>query len=260
MAPNDKAPAARAFDLENTFELKQQSCRLLTLRLLSKDANKVVEQLKRRSTADFFAGEMLLVDGQILDTSPFDFALLASCLRELGALALAVAAINTTQKTAAVAAGLAVLAERSLERPEPATAETTVATATPQPQQTELPLLAQQPNVRRSALVIDRPVRSGQQIYAKDADLVLLDGVAVGAEVMADGCVHVYGPLRGRVHAGVSGDENARIFARNMNPQLVSIAGIYRTLEDELPANIHNRAAQVLLDGNRIVFMPLGTL
>ena len=106
-------------------------------------------------------------------------------------------------------------------------------------------------------MIIDRPLRSGQQIYAKGCDLVVLAVVNVGAEVIADGNIHVYAPLRGRAIAGARGNASARIFSTNMEPQLVSIAGTYRTTETALPADVLGKPAQVRLDGEKLVFEPL---
>ena len=89
--------------------------------------------------------------------------------------------------------------------------------------------------------------------------LVVLAAVSVGAEVIADGSIHVYGPLRGRAIAGARGDIGARIFSSCMEPQLVSIAGIYRTTETPLAANVAGRAAQVRLDGEKIIVEALGS-
>src|SRR5262249_26470789 len=81
------------------------------------------------------------------------------------------------------------------------------------------------------ALIHQQPVRSGQRVYARNRDLIVTATVAAGAEVMADGCVHIYGPLRGRVMAGVHGDTEARVFCQAFNAELVSIAGIFRVFE-----------------------------
>ncbi|MCB1886798.1 MAG: septum site-determining protein MinC, partial [Rhodocyclaceae bacterium] len=96
-------------------------------------------------------------------------------------------------------------------------------------------------------MFVDRPLRSGQQVYARDADLVLLGGVSHGAEVIADGSIHCYGPLRGRALAGARGDEKARILSSNFGPELVSIAGVYRTFERGIPQPVAGKAAQVRL-------------
>ena len=109
------------------------------------------------------------------------------------------------------------------------------------------------------AMVIDRPLRSGQRVYARGGDLVVLTTVSFGAEIIADGHIHVYGPLRGRAMAGARGDTSARIFTTAMEAQLVSVAGIYRTSEQPLPAQVQGRAAQVRLDGERLLVESLAT-
>ncbi|MFT4101442.1 MAG: septum site-determining protein MinC [Burkholderiaceae bacterium] len=106
-------------------------------------------------------------------------------------------------------------------------------------------------------LVIDKPLRSGQQVYARGADLIVLAAVSFGAEVMADGNIHVYGPLRGRALAGVLGDTNARIFTTCLEPQLISIAGIYRTTEVPIADDVAGKPAQVKLVGEKIIIDPL---
>jgi septum site-determining protein MinC len=105
--------------------------------------------------------------------------------------------------------------------------------------------------------VIDRPLRSGQQVYARNADLVVLAAVNFGAEILADGHIHVYAPLRGRAIAGAKGNAAARIFSTCMEPQLIAIAGVYRTTETALPEDVQGKAAQVRLDGDTLVVEPL---
>jgi septum site-determining protein MinC len=97
------------------------------------------------------------------------------------------------------------------------------------------------------ALVIDRPLRSGQQVYARGTDLVVLAMVNSGAEVAADGHIHVYAPLRGKAIAGARGRTDARIFAMNMAPELISICGVYRTSES-WPADLLGKPTQVHLE------------
>ena len=110
-------------------------------------------------------------------------------------------------------------------------------------------------------MVLDRPLRSGQQVYAKGRDLIVLAMVNPGAEVLADGHIHVYAPLRGKAIAGAKGFAGARIFAQSMDPELISIAGVYRTSENPLPAEVRGRAAQVCLqagpDGDKLLIVPL---
>ncbi|AOB30151.1 septum formation inhibitor [Bordetella sp. H567] len=103
-----------------------------------------------------------------------------------------------------------------------------------------------------SALVISRPLRSGQRVYARHTDLVVIGMVSPGAEVIADGNVHVYGPLRGKAMAGARGDTTARIFTTHLDAELLAVAGVYRVVEDKLDANLHGQPALVRLDGDTL--------
>jgi len=109
-----------------------------------------------------------------------------------------------------------------------------------------------------AAMIIDRPVRAGQQIYARGSDLVVLAMVSAGAEVIADGNIHIYAPLRGRALAGARGNTAARIFVRSMEAELVSIAGVYRTIEQALPDSIKGKPTQIYLENERLVMTALG--
>jgi len=107
------------------------------------------------------------------------------------------------------------------------------------------------------ALVVTRPLRSGQRIYARHTDLIVIGMVSQGAEVIADGNIHVYGPLRGKAMAGARGDVSARIFTTQLDAELLAIAGVYRVVEDKLPAPVHNRPVQVRLDNDTLLLDPL---
>jgi septum site-determining protein MinC len=115
----------------------------------------------------------------------------------------------------------------------------------------------QQPKpMTATAKIIDAPVRSGQRVYAKGGDLILLAPVSSGAEVVADGHVHAYAPIRGRVMAGVLGDESACIFCKDLSAELVSIAGRYKISEDLQPRYM-GRLVAVSLSGDRLIFKKL---
>ncbi|HET9031571.1 MAG TPA: septum site-determining protein MinC [Dokdonella sp.] len=103
----------------------------------------------------------------------------------------------------------------------------------------------------------DNPVRSGQQVYARDGDLVVTKLVANGAEVIADGSIHVYGALRGRALAGAQGNESARIYCQEFHAELVSIAGQYRVFED-LPEDLRGKPVQAWLEGEKLLLARLG--
>lgn len=108
------------------------------------------------------------------------------------------------------------------------------------------------PALAPAAMVVNRQLRSGQRIYARDTDLIIIGVVGQGAEVIADGNIHVYGPLRGKAMAGARGDTTARIFTTQLDPELVAIAGVYRVIEAKLDDKLHNQAALVQLDGETL--------
>jgi septum site-determining protein MinC len=105
-------------------------------------------------------------------------------------------------------------------------------------------------------MVVDKPLRSGQRIYAK-GDLVVLGLVSYGAEVIAEGNIHIYAPLRGRALAGVQGNHDARIFCTCLEPELISIAGIYRTTENPLPSDVLGKPVQIWLEEEKLMIEPL---
>ncbi|NDL62484.1 septum site-determining protein MinC [Acerihabitans arboris] len=103
---------------------------------------------------------------------------------------------------------------------------------------------------------VDTPVRSGQQIYARDCDLIVTSSVSAGAELIADGNIHIYGMMRGRALAGASGDAQCQIFCTHLSPELVSIAGQY-WLSDQIPAEYAGKAARLSLKDNTLTIQPL---
>jgi len=107
--------------------------------------------------------------------------------------------------------------------------------------------------VGKPAMIVDQPVRAGTRIWAQGSDLVVVGTVNPGAEVIADGHIHVYAPLRGKAIAGATGDISARIFSTCMEPELISVAGIYQTTDPPLPVEVRGKAAQVRLDGDTLV-------
>ena len=146
------------------------------------------------------------------------------------------------------ATGLAVLSkpsERALKIPIQESAKTLEAVI-------EERVVIEERLVQRVSKVITRPVRSGQQIYAEGADLIVLAQVSEGAEVLADGHIHIYGSLRGRALAGVKGDVGARIFCQQFEAELVAIAGNF-VLQEALPKELFKKSAQISLDGEKVI-------
>jgi len=165
-----------------------------------------------------------------------DFPMIVGMLRGHGMIPVGVRGASAEQKAQALALELAIM---------PAGRKAPAAKASPLPRESALA-----PN---RTMVIEKPVRSGQRIYADGGDLVLLAGVSSGAEIMADGHIHAYGPLRGRAMAGVSGDATARIFCRELGAELVSIAGRYRVSEN-LDRRYLGRAVQIWLSDDALKF------
>jgi septum site-determining protein MinC len=235
-----------------SFDLKSAHLPLLALLLKSSDLDLLRREFAERygDQPDFFDHDPLLIDLHgVSENAVPDLAAVAALLQEHRLRAVAVHARDDSQRAAAQAAGLPVADGLSLPRAEPAKAV----------KQDAAPVAPVA--VSPAALVIDKPLRSGQQVYARGRDLVVLAPVNPGAEVIADGHIHVYAPLRGKAIAGARGLAEARIFSLAMAPELVSIAGIYRTSEVPLPAELLGKPAQVRLqrtdEGETLVIDPL---
>jgi len=237
----------------SAFDLKSGAWTLTVLRLHTADAEAVGATLVERSadSPGLFDREPVVLDLAALagTDEAIDFTALLARLRGEGLLPVAVQGGSPAQTEAAFAAGLAQ-ASASLPRVR-------AAVAAPPEAPAEEVAIVPAPTPLTSALVVQGPLRSGQRVYARGSDLVVLSLVSHGAEVIADGCIHVYGPLRGRAIAGASGDASARIFSTAMDPQLVSIAGIYRTTDVALSDAVLGQPAQVYLEGERLVVEPL---
>ncbi|MDO9147006.1 MAG: septum site-determining protein MinC [Hydrogenophaga sp.] len=250
---------ALAANAPATFEIKSANLPLVALLLKSADLARLSTEFAQRfgDMPDFFDHDALVIDLFPLQVAEpdagLDFAALVHLLRQYRLTPLAVRGGNEAQMAQAKALGLVPAPDATVQRAAPAPAISTAAAPAPEP--------AASPQPVAGALVIDKPLRSGQQVYARGRDLVVMAMVNPGAEVIADGHIHVYAPLRGKAIAGARGNADARIFALNMAPELISIAGIYRTSEVALPDAVLGKAAQVRLapgpDGDKLVIDPL---
>jgi len=202
---------------------------------------------------DFFNGEVAVLDFAAIADVParVDWAGLASLLRRYRLQPVGVRNLPPELAATARQAGLAILDDAELRDRQAALAPAPQPRVEPAPpvQAAPAPVPAP-PTVQANTLFVDRPLRSGQQVYARGGDLVLLAGMSNGAEVIADGSIHCYGPLRGRALAGAQGNTAARIVTTNFGPELVSIAGIYRTFEQGIPESVAGRAAHVRLSAS----------
>lgn len=246
-----RAPAA--------FEIKSANLPLVSLLLKSPDLVLLAQELAARygDIPDFFDNEPLVVDLTPLQATQadvaVDFAALLPLLRQYRVLPIAARGGSTVQMDAAQAAGL-------VAAPDAVAPRTTARAEVAQAPQAAAPATAPAPVHPTSALVVDKPLRSGQQVYARGRDLVVLSMVNPGAEVIADGHIHVYAPLRGKAIAGARGDAGARIFSLSLQAELISIAGVYRTSDVALPADVWGKPTQVHLDGGaegKLVITPL---
>ncbi len=249
------ASAART---QAVFEFKSATLPLIAVILKTADLAVLAMALDAQlaDSPDFFEQEPVVIDLSQLPredaAAEIDFATLRSLLARHQTQPIAVRGGSDAQNAAARRAGLSLAAmpvtptPRSPAPPAPAPAAAT--TSQPPPQ-----IVREVPVPASGTLVIDKPLRSGQQVYARGGDVILLALVSFGAEVIADGHIHVYAPLRGKAMAGARGNTEARIFTTCLEAQLVAIAGIYRTVEVALPQAVQGKPAQISLDGQKLV-------
>jgi septum site-determining protein MinC len=235
------------------FDLKSAALTLIAVVLKTPDLAQLADALDERfgDAPGLIDQDPVAVDlSQLPDgAADVDFPALIALLRRHKMVPVAVKGGSEAQLQAALAAGLSEAADG----PAPAAAPRVEVASAPEVVLTEVIHEVQVPTPAAATLIIDRPLRSGQQVYARGGDLVLLDVVNFGAEVIADGSIHVYAPLRGRAIAGARGNTAARIYATCLEAQLVAIAGTYRTAEIALPEDVRAKPAQVRLDGERLV-------
>lgn len=228
----------------NAFEFRSADLRLVAFAPATLDPVRLEISLRDKlgNGEHFLSGEQLALDFGSLPETPdaVEIAALAALLRRYNLHLIAARNGNKEQLAAAREAGLIVLSDEgmapTISAPQAASAE------------------------RTPTLVITRPVRTGQQIYAKGGDLVVLALVSAGAEVIADGDIHIYAPLRGRALAGARGDTSARIYTTCMEAEIISVGGVYRTLDETLPASIKSQPTQVYLDQERLVIEALSDI
>jgi len=249
-----------------SFDLKSASLPVVAVVLKTTDAAQFAADLADRvaDAPGFFDDDPVLIDlAAVKDAEDtIDFAALVAALRSHSTLPVAVRGGSAAQMEAARAAGLAAAPDAAPVRvaeaaPAAAPEVREVIREVEVVREVQVEVQVEVPVAGPGTVVIDKPLRSGQQVYARGADLVVMAVVSFGAEVIADGNIHVYAPLRGRAIAGARGNTEARIFSTCMEPQLVSIAGIYRTIETALPDEVAGRPAQVRLEGEKLLIEPL---
>jgi septum site-determining protein MinC len=262
--------AATTPDFEQAGELKIGQVGIANLRIRTLDIDKLVAEMRQRvrSAPKLFERAAVILDFGGLAATPDAGTVtsLLSGLKQAGVLPVAIAYGTSEIEALSKEVGLPLLAKfrASYESTSSAVAPVGAASAAKNvpagpiaagSQQTDVWSAAPTKSVEKKStaaqsepgLLQSLPVRSGQQVYAQNRDLTVCATVGAGAEVIADGSIHIYGALRGRALAGANGNANARIFCREFHAELIAVAGTYKVL-DEIPKNLLGKAVQVWLD------------
>ncbi len=251
---------------EPAIELKGSVFTLSVLRIHSNNVDVIEAQLAKRlsKSPQFFANAPIVIDLEAVRdiSSALDFHRFVVLLRTRQLFPVGVQNGSPLQHEAAMAAGLPVLKGRAMKElppvtplvksiPDTASELTDVVDVIPTLDATSAG------QTQTNTKIVQQPVRSGQRMMARKGDLVVLAAVNAGAEIIAEGNIHVYAPLRGRALAGVSGDTHARIFCHQFEAELVAIAGNYRVFDNGPPRELRGKAVQVFLDGEQLIVAPL---
>ena len=248
------------------FELEGMVSTVTVLRLSTTDLTAVKRELRTKleQLPGFFLDAPIVVDLSTLEGTDDDAELaaherhevplraLADLLRELKVVPIGIRNLREERRAEARAAGFGVI-RSGVKRSAKGGRDT--APAAHEPAHNE-PAGAAQMGQGGGALILRTPLRGGQVYYAEQCDAIVLAQVNTGAEIIADGNIHIYGTLRGRALAGAHGNEDARIFCRSLEADLVAIAGCYLRA-DESPAKARGKAAQIYLDNGNLVVAEL---
>jgi septum site-determining protein MinC len=241
---------ADALPTERAVDIRFGQMGLAQVRIRTTDTGIILDELTGRvvTAPQFFDRTAVCLDLSALAHEPEAAELRAvfDAIRRAGMLAIGLANGTAGVEELARTLDVPVLTPfRPQSKPAPVVKAVEVAKAA-EPAENFAPTLMQH-----------QPVRSGQRIYARNRDLIVTATVGAGAEVMADGCVHIYGSLRGRAMAGVLGDLAARVFCQEFNAELVSIAGVFRVFET-IPAELAGKPVQAWLSGDDLHFARIG--
>lgn len=245
------------------FELKGSLFTLTVLQLFDDDMSILEARLKERvaMAPGFFNHTPVVIDLHELaeEKQNLDFIALKELLFSLSIIPVGVKGAAKSVRAKLEAAGMAILAEAkkakiSEQKPEAATEIKSEHAAVPQSATKDSTVEAAEPVAARAkttTMVVKQTIRSGRQIYAPDGDLIIIGSVSAGAEILAEGNIHVYGTLRGRALAGIQGNQSASIFCHSLQAELLSIAGIYLLSEDVAEDKI-GKMTQTYLEQERI--------
>jgi septum site-determining protein MinC len=255
----------------SVFSIKSASFDAIRLVLEQPDLRVLKHALHERlkDAADFFEDDPVIIDASLID-QPLNWRDLCTLIQEFRMRPIGAVALGQNATTARQA-GVALLDLRAtLPRPvlEEMGSAANAGSVYPLTQNampfepsasgglnTEHAPAFNTPTER--TLLLNRPVRSGQRVYARGGDIIVTGFVSRGAEIIADGNVHIYGPLRGRAIAGARGDAGARIFTTHLDAELVAVAGVYRTSENSYPVDVFGRPSLIRLVGERLLLEPI---
>jgi len=253
-----------------TFEIKNSDLPLISFVVKSHDLTLIKAELNQKlaDMPDFFSGEPALIDLSGLDQESdlkLDLASIKELLTSFHLHPLAIKSQNTEFISQAKALGMVEVSaflptHAHASKESKSNMESSSLNPVAQEVQRVVEIrevIKEVPAEKQPAMLITKPLRSGQHVYARGGDLIILAMVNAGAEVMADGNVHVYAPLRGKAIAGAKGDTGARIFTSCLEAELVSIAGTYRTSDTALPKEVYGKSAQVFLEGDKLIMQKL---
>lgn len=252
--------AINAENKHQAFQLKGSLFTITVLQLFNSDETEFKDQLDLTisQAPKFFENAPIVIDLNEFDGSKMtlNFEAIIQMMRTAKLIPFGIRGGDLDVQRQAIANGLAILhnspnanhvlkpASKKMENRKPA-AESKKAATDETESKKEAPIAS------AHAKVITQPVRSGQQIYAKNADLIILSSVSHGAEILADGHIHVYGPLRGRALAGIMGNTEARIFCRSLDAELISVAGRY-LVSEQLETYKDQQDLQIYLEEEQI--------
>ncbi|PLC51480.1 septum site-determining protein MinC [Pollutimonas subterranea] len=245
------------------LDFKSATLYALRVVLHSHDTTELIAALaqRMRDAGSFFENEPVVIDTNQID-EPIDWAALIQALSEHRLHPVGVVAqgpnLEAAQRCGLVTVDLANPAPRPASTPVADKDVPVVAPPVADEVPANLPTEPATPEVAPAAMVINRQLRSGQRIYARNTDLIVIGVVSQGAEIIADGNIHVYGPLRGKAMAGARGDTSARIFTTQLDPELLAIAGVYRVIETRLDPSLLNQPTIVQLDDDQLKITALG--
>ena len=257
--------AAAQIDYAQAGELKIGQVGVANLRVRTLDVAQLAQEMRERvqRAPKLFERAAVIVDfGGLAQTPDTATArMLIDALREAGVIPVALAYGSSDNEKLAVELGLPLLAKFRAQY-EPVGGSAVAGGASAPTARSEPAVGAEAPPTKAApaapvahggqpGLIQTAPVRSGQQIYADSRDLTVLSTVGAGAEVLADGSIHIYGALRGRALAGAQGNEKARIFCREFHAELVAVAGHYKVLED-IPKELRGQAVQIWLENEQL--------